>query len=394
MILDFLYFLRGYLVIKVSGSFIERFINIATKNGILLRKITRGKDSATMLISARGFKKIRSAARKTKTSVKIVEKCGLPLFLHKHRKRSFFYVGICIFGAVLLCLSSFIWSVEIEGTEKIDKNIIREALRSCGIDAGVVKYNHKLSDIQDDMLLKVPSLSWCWVEIRGTRAIVSVRERSEKPEIEQSDIPCNIVAKRDGVIKKLTVLQGEPVLKEGEAVQKGGLIVSGALDSSFYGVRLIHADAEVEAETWHEKSGVFPLVRTETKETGRAEKRYVLSMCGKDITVYPFSKICFSDYEIAEEEKKLKLWGDFYLPISVKIQNVRETESVEIPQSNEEAADFYAAVLYADLEKEAEDAEIIEKNSEYTVENGTITLKCTLHCSENIAERRTIETGG
>ena len=120
----------------------------------------------------------------------------------------------------------------------------------------------------------------------------------------------------------------------------------------------------------------------------------VLSICGKDITVYPFSKICFSDYEIAEEEKKLKLWGDFYLPISVKIQNVRETESVEIPQSNEEAADFYAAVLYADLEKEAEDAEIIEKNSEYTVENGTITLKCTLHCSENIAERRTIETGG
>ena len=61
MILDFLYFLRGYLVIKVSGPFIERFINIATKNGILLRKITRGKDSATMLISARGFKKIRSA---------------------------------------------------------------------------------------------------------------------------------------------------------------------------------------------------------------------------------------------------------------------------------------------------------------------------------------------
>ena len=103
MILDFLYFLRGYLVIKVSGPFIERFINIATKNGILLRKITRGKDSATMLISARGFKKIRSAARKTKTSVKIVEKCGLPLFLHKHRKRSFF-MWEYVFSARFYCV--------------------------------------------------------------------------------------------------------------------------------------------------------------------------------------------------------------------------------------------------------------------------------------------------
>ena len=81
MILDFLYFLRGYLVIKVSGPFIERFINIATKNGILLRKITRGKDSATMLISARGFKKIRSAARKTKTSVKMYFRRGFIVFI-------------------------------------------------------------------------------------------------------------------------------------------------------------------------------------------------------------------------------------------------------------------------------------------------------------------------
>lgn len=394
MILGFFYFLRGYLEIKVSGPFIERFINIATKNGILLRKITRSGDSATMLISVRGFKKIRTAARKTKTSVQIAQKCGLPLFLHRHRHRGFFYAGFCIFGAVLLCLSSFIWSVEIEGTEKIDKNIIRDALRSCGIDAGVVKYNHKLSDIQDDMLLKVPSLSWCWVEIRGTRAIVSVRERSEKPELEQNDTPCNIVAKMDGVIKKLTVLHGEPVLKEGETVHKGGLIVSGALDSAFCGVRLIHADAEVMAETWHEKSGTYPLLRTETEKTGISETRYILNVCGRDITVYPFSEIRFSDCEIAQKEKKLKLWGDFYLPVSVKIQSVEETKTVEIAQSLQEAADFYAAELYAELEKDAQDAEIIEKTSEYTAENGFITVKCTLHCSENIAERRTIETGG
>ena len=60
-----IYFLKGYVIIKVEGFFIERFINICIRRGIALKKITRtGNNTASMQVSFSDFKRIRPVARK------------------------------------------------------------------------------------------------------------------------------------------------------------------------------------------------------------------------------------------------------------------------------------------------------------------------------------------
>ena len=391
MLIRIINFLRGYLIIEAKGAFIERFINLAIRSKIYLWGIERtDKDKAVMKISIRGFHRIRKAAFKTKTHVRIKEKKGLPLYLHKHRKRKAFLIGVAIFAAITVFLTSFIWSVEIEGSEKIDKNRVRDALRSCGIDAGVVKYNHDLREIQNEMMKKVPELSWIWVEIKGTRAKVSIKERTEKPEIE-SGAPCNVVARCDGVVLSTIVRDGQRMVSVGDVIEKGQLLISGVIEGS--DMQLRHAAGEIYAMTWHGKGGTFPLSKTVTEKTGNTYNRYSLSVGRISIPLYPWHRNPYKTFEISETENNLHLWGDMYLPLIFKTETIEETNVFEEEMSAEGAALYYSEILYNEIQSGLlEGTQVLEKNMEYSENGNGIDLKCTLTCSEEIGEVRKIET--
>ena len=91
-------YFSGFINIKVEGFFIERFINNCINNKIFLWSIKRS--SSTLMsanVSIKEFKKIRVIAKKTKCKVNINFKKGLPIILHKYRKRKlllFFLIPI------------------------------------------------------------------------------------------------------------------------------------------------------------------------------------------------------------------------------------------------------------------------------------------------------------
>lgn len=368
----------------------ERFINLAVKNKIYLWDIEKtAKDKALMKISIPGFRRIRKAAFRTKTHVRIKEKRGLPPYLHKRRKRKAFLFGIAVFAAAVVLLTSFIWSVEIEGAEKIEKNKIRDALRSCGIDVGVIKYNHDKREIQREMMIKVPELAWVWVDIRGTRAVVNVKERTEKPEIE-SGAPCNIVAAYDGVITKAIVRDGERMVSEGDVVTRGQLLISGVIDGKK--TQLRHARGEIYATTWHEKSGSFPLYKTEIRKTGRVYKKHLIVFGGVSVPIYHFKRAPFNDCAVSANECTLHLWGDLYLPLGLKTEVLEETETVKYDLTAGEAARYYSEKLYEELESGlAKGTKVLKRDFSYSKTKNGIDLKCTLTCSEEISEMHEIE---
>ena len=80
-------YIRGYVIITVTGRNIERFINICSRRNILLWEIIRiNQDSAQMKASIRGFKHMRPAARKSRCKVRI-SRCGLPFKFSRFRRR-------------------------------------------------------------------------------------------------------------------------------------------------------------------------------------------------------------------------------------------------------------------------------------------------------------------
>ncbi len=382
------HYLRGFLVLRLYGPYIERFINLCVKKGIFLWSIRREGDSAaTVSVSIPGFFRMREAARKTKTGVHILKKRGLPLLFHRHRRRGAFVAGILLFSLLLAFLSSFIWEIQIDGVETIDKNIIRNALSSCGLSVGVIKYKVDEREIKDEMLRKIPDLSWLFVEIRGTAAFVHVREKTPAPQMVPSGTPSNITATREGVILSCTAERGTPLVKEGDVVRAGTLLISGTVETKHGGTLLVHAQGSVLAKTWYTESATFPLLRRDERDTGEKKTRYSLSFGEFSVPLHT-GRAPFASFRTETENYKARLWGHLYLPITLSKHTYYETDSSAVQLSGEEAEALYGKTLLEKLPVEAD--AICATTFSHSVHGDTVEVTCTAECVEEIGETREI----
>jgi similar to stage IV sporulation protein len=110
---------QGICYYYCKGKSVERFINICAKRQILLWNIVRQDESSIIcMASARGFKLMRPAAKKSGCSVHILNKRGLPFFFKGFKKRKGFKAGLLVFGLLFILFTSMIWEIEIKGCEE------------------------------------------------------------------------------------------------------------------------------------------------------------------------------------------------------------------------------------------------------------------------------------
>lgn len=92
----------------------ERFINSCFANDIFLWNLEREKTTYLRArVGIKEFKKIKKIARNTKCKIKIENKKGLPILIHKYKKRKaflFFLVFLIIF---IFVITRFVWNIEI-----------------------------------------------------------------------------------------------------------------------------------------------------------------------------------------------------------------------------------------------------------------------------------------
>ncbi|MGI6141989.1 MAG: sporulation protein YqfD, partial [Caldicoprobacterales bacterium] len=203
-------FLVGYVIIRVEGLSLEKFINLTVSRGIYLWGIKRQNyTTLTARISIRGFKQLRGISHKIRCRIRIVDKRGLPFILYRYRRRKMLAVGMLVCLCIIYGLSSFVWTVDVEGTEEVDPRMVLAELESLGVKPGIFKPHIDNMLIENQLLVRIPELSWASLEIRGSRAILRVRESVLPPALVDRNTPCNIVAAKDGIIHKMIVLDGQ-----------------------------------------------------------------------------------------------------------------------------------------------------------------------------------------
>jgi len=221
-------YILGYVHIKAEGMFIERFINICISKKILLWNMKREKSTILYAdISIKDYKRIREVARKTKSQVEIKEKKGVPFLLHKYRKRKIFIGLLIIFAIIISITSRFIWNIEVTGNTDIQTEEILQALSENGLNIGAYKSKIDLAGIINKVRLNRDDIAWIGISLKGTNAIVKVKEVTKAPEIIKEDEFCNIVSNKSGMITKISVQNGTAVAKVGDIVKEGDLLVNG-----------------------------------------------------------------------------------------------------------------------------------------------------------------------
>ena len=82
--------LKGYLRIRITGTAVERFINLCGYKNILLWDVCRKDNCYELYISLKAFKQLRPIVKKTKIKVVILTREGLPFFMSDLNKRKIF----------------------------------------------------------------------------------------------------------------------------------------------------------------------------------------------------------------------------------------------------------------------------------------------------------------
>lgn len=352
MLKEVFYFLKGYVIISVCGKFPERVLNVAARRDILCWDVKSTPRGISFKVSAKAYPFMEEICQKCGCTMMTGAKIGLCFTAKRHKKRQALLWGVCLFFALVLFSLSFLWEIRIDGNETISTEEILALLSESGIEKGKFLYSMDPEKACTDIYNKNDKLAWIGIEIRGSCALVSVAEKRPKPYVRDESVPCNIVADKDGVVHKLYVKIGEPVLKEGDAVLEGQLIVSGVIDSAVLGYRTVHADADIIFKTWHEKTVLQPLYEVERILSGNVRKKWYFDLFGLKIPLN-FGKNNFEVYDVETEKK-----GPF---ITEKISEVYENK---ISYSKNQAIQIAKQNYMQELSKKGEIA-----NISYTFEN-------------------------
>ena len=332
-----LYKLIGYIRINVEGFYIEKFINICRQNGIFLWGIKREKASIMHTnISIKDFKKIKRITKQINCRVHIERKKGLPFFLDRYKKRKIFVIGLIAILLIIFGTSNFVWNIEVVGNEKINKDELIQELKEQGLEIGTPKREINKNEIINTIRLKRNDVSWVGINIKGTNVTVKIVETEEKPEIINQDEYCNIVANKDALIQKIDSTKGTSVVKEGDLVKKGSILIGGWMEGKYTGVRYVHGAGKVMGKVWYTETDRVQLKEEKTEKTGKEEKKYRINFNNFQINLYKtLSK--FEKYDTIYTDKKVKIFSDFYLPVSFTECNNFETISKTEEYTQEEA---------------------------------------------------------
>ena len=314
----------GVVKVEVCGTMPESFLNACALAGLELWQLRCIDDYTIELCAAeKELPQLENLAAKTMCSLKLLETRGgskNKIFL---KRKAWLLLFVLTASCLALFSSLFIWEIEIHGNELLSEQEILRELADCGVSEGKFWPHISADLVRSRMLTKLPELSWMTVNISGSRAIVLVRERMEKPEIYKESNGENVVASQGGIIKSISVLNGQALVSAGQTVSKGQLLVSGVVEGINGQYSLVSAKAEVKALTCHEIKAVYPSKLPQKTALKNSRQRFALIFGKKRINLYLNSRNTMLECDKIITEYNLGLDGLFALPVTVVKEELR-----------------------------------------------------------------------
>ena len=276
-----------------------------------------------------------------------------------------------------------VWSIDITGLDRVSYIEMKEELREQGLYIGAFKPMLDVQRIARNILLENHDVGWMAVNLQGSYASVEIKEEAPAPEVTDIYAPCNIKAKRDGVILRIEALEGSTEIEEGSGVIEGQLLISGVMGDEQGTSRLVHADARILARTTREASFSVEEQQNDLQPSGEFTERQSLMLFGLRLP-YRFGRVD-SPYAAVES------FTDSPSPLGTTLPVGITTERVNALSYEERLMDENSAKEL--LEKQSQlyelfslsDCTVEDRAYTLTDDNGVFTLRVTYTCIEDIA---------
>lgn len=310
------------IYLEVSNE-LNRFIKKCIDNNINLYNISYVKDKMVVLIDVKDFLKIKRLNYYSK--IRVVKYDGL-LNIKKIIKDNMFYISVIFLSFIWMnLLTNYIVDIEIIHSNSGIRRLLKEELDKNNVKRFSLAYSfEELDNITKKILAdNKNNLEWVSIKKDGMKYIVRAEERIIKREV-VSDKPRDIVASKDAYITKVIGSKGNVLVRQGEYVKKGTVLISGKITLYEDVKGVTSASGSVYGNVWYECTVETPKEISSERLTGK--KRYNLNVGNKILLRNKYQN--FRQKNIRE----IKIFG-----LKIKFYREEEVEIIKTKTDDEYA---------------------------------------------------------
>ena len=255
---------------------------------------------------------------------------GLPVVL-EGLARWKLMCGVVVFLLFLtVFLPTRILFLEVEGNGEVPARLILERAEECGVYFGASRRSLRSERVKNHLLWAIPELRWAGVNTRGCTAVITVALRDSGMAGEE-ELPGDIAAVTDAVVTEVILQSGSALVRPGEAVREGQLLISGTADLG-RSTRIDRAEGEVYGLTRRVVEVRLPEDSDLRTENGRVVRKFSLRIGKKSVNFSNDSGILHGTCVKMRTVNYLTLPGGFQLPVALVTDTCRLCEETAIPR--------------------------------------------------------------
>lgn len=324
MNLDFLK--KGQIKVEIKVFDINKLLNVLWENRINVENVRRiDIVTVTLNVDYSDYGKLKSYVKRLNGKIKIVSAKGIIFFLSRAKKSLSIFAGVLVFLIGLYIYSGYIWRIDIETKKNIAPFEIRSMLNEFDVKPGIKKSVVNVYGLERKLENSHGDIMWVNARIEGGTLKIKVEEKVSpkiNEENENQELN-NVVAKMDGEVKKIYTTSGSAVVKEGDIVKKGDVLIipkQGIVGAEYDAP----ARGEVTANTFYEKSVELQVSGEKEERTGEKQSDVYIEILGKKIYIKKATKE-FENYDKIESTGKFLNKKVYYEKVYKDILDDKET---------------------------------------------------------------------
>lgn len=383
-------FLKGYVCVFLTGDELPRLIRICISRGIFLWDVV-SKDAEHMQAKLYGCDvwKLHEILHKTRTKIKIRKKIGLPFLYYKYRKKAGYVFGISAMLLLLFYLSGFIWIIQVHGNAAITEETITKYLNNNEQGIGAKKKSIDTDMLEKQLLQDFPQMIWVSAHFKGSTLHIAIKEQIEESAASEDQMTegMDLLAPIDGIVDAMYVRDGTAAVKQGDAVQKGDVLIYGWIpilnDSGDQVLQYINknADGDVQILGDYVFSYEEKLAYEKRISTGEQREYIIVGTNHSNLNLIPYM-LGRTTHTTMTKVKQLRFGGVLPLPIYCNHLTEKSYILQQSTHSKKEMQDIMQKHLF-DLNKNFKEKgiQIVDKNvimeygSDSCVMQGTLILR-------------------
>lgn len=398
-------YLYGFAKIHLRGIHINRFVNLCKARDIKLWNLEQKEDEIFFFTASKDIARLEEPARKTGSDVEVLRVYGIREFIRKNKKRIPFAAGFILFAVLIYIQSLFIWEISVSGESDYTSDEILQHINEYYVQTGTPKSKVDCAELEKNLRKDFEDIAWISCALTGTKLSVEITETLNVFTDTSMKEPCNIIASQDCTITEIVTASGTPVVKAGDDVKKGDILISGAVylyddNNEVLDTNYVSAEGTVYGICVYHYKDTVPLSCYSKEYTGNEKSYYSFGAFQYSLTPY-VPKCSFEEYDLFSDTSRLHIGKNFYLPFQIEAYTIKEYRLKKETVSMEAAAASVKEKLsryIGNLQEKG--VQIIENNVKITnsgdecLAEGDITVRQLIgipHELQIISEEQTLE---